>query len=68
MIELSTSADEGETFVSAGLRALGRQGERTRRVLWSRLGLLRKPGRIFRWRTTEPVTVRTAKYGESWRS
>jgi hypothetical protein len=68
MIELSTSTDEGETFVSAGLRALGRQGERTRRVLWSRLGLLRKPGRIFRWRTTEPVTVRTAKYGESWRS
>lgn len=68
MIELATSADDGETFSEAGAQSLGRQGERSRRVAWSRLGLLRRSGRIFRWRTTEPVTARTARFNESWRA
>jgi hypothetical protein len=33
--------------------------------MWTRLGLLRYPGRVFRWRTTEPVTVRGAAFNAS---
>jgi len=67
MVQLAWSGDRGETWSSWFPRPLGRQGQRTLRVMWSKLGLLRRPGRLFRWRTTEPVTVRKAKYNESYR-
>jgi hypothetical protein len=46
---------------------LGRQGQRQNVVSWTRLGMLQRPGRVWRWRTTEPVTVRKAKYNEATR-
>jgi hypothetical protein len=66
MIQLAYSEDGGQTFGDNMDEPLGRQGERQTRVLWPRLGLLQYPGRIFRWRTTEPVTVQGAKYNESY--
>lgn len=62
MIEMAWSDDEGGTFGAPLQTSLGRQGQRGNWPLWTRLGLLQRPGRIFRWRTTEPVTVRKAKY------
>lgn len=67
MIHIAWSDDMGETFEDGDAMPLGRQGERNARVLWPRLGQLRRPGRLFRWRTTEPVTIRKAKYNESLR-
>lgn len=67
VIQMSWSDDLGETFTDARPASLGRQGERAGRVMWTRLGLLRRPGRVFRWRTTEPVTLRKAKFNESLR-
>jgi hypothetical protein len=57
----------GETFDEYGAQPLGRQGERNERVMWTRCGMLRRPGRIHRWRTTEPVVIRKAKYNETLR-
>lgn len=63
MIQMAYSGDGGATF-SAWLESpLGRQGERLTRVVWKRLGLIKRQ-RLFRWRTTEPVTVRKAKMNE----
>ncbi len=46
---------------------LGRQGDRQNVVSWTRQGMLKRPGRVYRWRTTEPVTIRKAKYNEATR-
>lgn len=67
MIDLTMSDDMGRTFEEVGPQPLGRQGEFTTRVMWNRLGMLRRPGRILRWRTTLPVTIRKAKYNGSLR-
>jgi hypothetical protein len=67
MMQLAMSEDHGRTFEDVGAQPLGRVGERNARLLWTRLGQLRRPGRIFRWRTTEPTTVRMANYNESVR-
>ncbi len=58
----------GQTIGNYQIEApLGRQGQRLSKVHWTRLGLLERPGRIFRFRTTEPVTVRKAKFNEALR-
>lgn len=67
MISLAYSEDRGESWTATEDQPLGRQGERVKRVLWPRLGLLKRPGRVHRWRTTEPVTVRKARFNESYR-
>ena len=67
MIQMATSDNGGRTFGDEQEEPLGRQGELTERVMWSRQGQLQYPGRIHRWRTTEPVTVRGAHYNESYR-
>lgn len=67
VIQMAWSDDEGGSFGNDVPQSLGRQGSRNGRVLWTRLGQLRRPGRIFRWRTSEPVTVRKAKYNEALR-
>jgi hypothetical protein len=67
MVELSYSEDRGETWSAWLLRPLGRQGKRLTQVIWPRMGLLRRPGRVFRWRTSEPVTVRKAAFNEAFR-
>jgi hypothetical protein len=65
MMQMSWSPDGGKTFVDEDPQSLGREGEFNARVVWPRLGMLQYPGRVFRWRTTEPVTVRGAHYNES---
>jgi hypothetical protein len=67
MIQMAYSADRGETFGPTLEMPLGRQGMRLTPVMWKRLGLIKRPGRIFRWRTTEPVTIRKAKFNEAFR-
>ena len=67
MMYLALSHDSGDTFSDEDPAPLGRIGERETRVMWDRLGLIERPGCIFRWRTTEPVTVQRAKYNESYR-
>jgi hypothetical protein len=62
---MAWSDDMGETYTADIVQPLGRTGERRNVIAWRRLGLLRRPGRIFRWRTTEPLTVRKAKYNEA---
>lgn len=66
MMQMAYSEDGGRTFEEDRQEPLGRQGRFTERVMWSRLGLLRYPGRIFRFRTTEPVVIRGAHYNESY--
>lgn len=61
------SPDRGETWITAPSAPLGRQGERLTEVIWKRLGLIKRKGRVHRWRTTEPVTVRKARMNESYR-
>jgi hypothetical protein len=61
---MSMSDDGGQTYGPDLIAYLGRQGQRANVVEWSRLGMLKRPGKVVRWRTTEPVTVRKAKYNE----
>lgn len=67
MIAMAYSPDRGKTWVETPDQPLGRQGEYVERVMWPRLGLIKRPGRSFRWRTTEPITVRKARFNESYR-
>jgi hypothetical protein len=63
---MAMSHDLGLTFDDDEPQPLGRQGERSTRVIWTRIGMM-QGSRVFRWRTTEPVTVRRARYNESLR-
>lgn len=67
MISLAYSQDRGATWTATEDQPLGRQGERVKRVMWTRMGQIKRPGRVHRWRTTEPLTVRKADYNESYR-
>jgi hypothetical protein len=68
MVQLATSDDSGKSWTDRGSQPLRRQGERAKRVRWPALGILRRErGRVFRWRTTEPVIVTGATYNESLR-
>lgn len=66
-ISLSWSDDMGETFGNEYDQPLGREGQRTTKIMWTRQPQITRPGRVHRWRTTEPVTIRKAKYNESLR-
>ena len=67
-IEMATSDDHGATFDDHEPQPLEHQGQRAQRVMWMRCGMMRREsGRIFRWRTYEPMTVRKAKYNVSLR-
>lgn len=67
MIAMAYSPDRGKTWVETEDQPLGRQGEYVERVMWPRLGLIKRPGRNFRWRTTEPITVRGAQFNTPYR-
>lgn len=62
MVHMDYSDDKGQTWISAGDQPLGRQGERATRVLWKKLRPIKSPGRVFRWRSTEPITIQEALY------
>ena len=68
MMQLSLSDDHGATWTALPDQPLGRTAQRTLRVMWTRLGRLRREtGRLFRWRTTAPGTINKAKYNEGYR-
>lgn len=67
MLYLAYSDDEGLTFSDEDPAPLGRQGERNLKVIHDRLPIMERPNRIFRFRTSEPVTIRGATYNESYR-
>jgi hypothetical protein len=64
MVAMAYSSDDGQTLSAWMKRPLGRQGVRATRVLWPKLCLLRQGRRLHLWKTTEPVTVRKAKYNQ----
>lgn len=68
MIQMGISEDRGATIQWQPNQPLGRQAMRTLRVMWFQLGMLRREcGRMFLWRTTEPVVILKAKYNEALR-
>lgn len=68
MMQCAISDDHGKTYTWLPDQPLGRQGNWTLRVLWTRLGmLLRERGRIFRWRTTYPVVIQKAWFNGGYR-
>lgn len=64
-VELRVS-DDWNNWTSWIGTALGRSGDYLQRVVWRRLGLIRRPGRLFQWRTSAncEVTVRKARLNE----
>lgn len=67
IVRLAYSDDRGEVWSDPLEVPLGRQGKRLTPTVWDRIGQIARPGRVFRWDTTEPITVRRAKYNEAWR-
>lgn len=67
IIDMCFSGDHGQSFGSWSSLPLGRQGNRLTEVIWRRLGMIGRMGRLFKWRTTEPITVRKARFNESYR-
>lgn len=68
MMQLAISDDHGKTYTALPDQPLGRQGNFTLRVLWTRLGMLRREcGRIWRWRTTKPVVIQKAWFNGEYR-
>lgn len=64
MMYLDMSDDRGRSFGLAMAAPLGRSGNSLNVAAWFRLGLMRRPGRVFRFSTTEPCTIHKAKYNE----
>lgn len=58
LILMSWSDDQGKTWVDWKPSSLGRAGQYEHRVRWNRLGLIRAPGRYFRFRRSDPVVYR----------
>ncbi|MBJ7410125.1 MAG: hypothetical protein JHD15_07125 [Phenylobacterium sp.] len=67
VMQMAMSDDQGMTYGPDITQPLGRQGRRENVVTWQRLGRLKRPGKVVRWRTTEPVTIRKAKYNAAVR-
>lgn len=67
MMQMAMSGDLGETYGPDLAQPLGRTGQRFNVAAWSQLGVLERPGKVIRWRTTEPLTIRKAKYNEPLR-
>ena len=67
MMLMAMSDDMGDSFGPDVAKPMGRQGQRLNVVTWLKCGMLERPGKVFRWRTTEPATVRKAKYNEATR-
>jgi hypothetical protein len=57
-MELAWSDDEGRTWTDWRAVTLGLQGQYRAPVVWRKLGLMRRPGRLFWFRATDDVEVR----------
>lgn len=66
-MQMAMSDDMGDSWGPDVTQYLGRQGQRLNVVTWTQCGALERPGKVFRWWTTEPLTVRKAKYNEATR-
>lgn len=68
-IQVRISRDRGKTYSSWLTTQLGRMGEYSKQVYWTRLGLMSSPGALFHFRTNPPArfTVRKARYNEPTR-
>lgn len=66
-MQMAMSPDQGYSYGPDVTAYLGRQGQRYNTAAWTQLGPLDRPGAVFRWRTTEPLTIRKAKYNTATR-
>jgi hypothetical protein len=55
IVEMRYSDDQGKTWSRWRPASLGKMGDYTRRAVWTQLGLIREPGRLFEVRCTDPV-------------
>lgn len=68
-IQMRYSRDRGNTWSSWMTQNLGREGNFTQDINWTRLGAALRPGMVFEWRYAGDTefTVRTAVYNERGR-
>jgi hypothetical protein len=57
-IGMQYSDDQGQTYTEWEFVSLGEAGQYATEVTWRRLGQIEAPGRIFKWKVTDPITVR----------
>lgn len=57
-IEMRWSDDEGNLWTDWRAVTLGLQGQYRKPIVWRKLGLMRRPGRIFHWRSSDDVELR----------
>lgn len=54
-VEMCYSDDAGRTFSHWRQASMGREGNYKTKAVWRRLGKMRSPGRLFRFRSADPV-------------
>lgn len=60
LVEMRQSNDYGMTFGSWKQRSMGRIGDFFTQVVWKALGAIRRPGRVFQFRCTDPIITRVS--------
>lgn len=67
-VELCFSDDEGATWSDWRQVSLGGQGQYRAPVVWRKLGMMRRPGRLFWFRMTDDAVFRCShvNYNEAW--
>jgi hypothetical protein len=67
-IEMCWSDDEGATWTPWRQRSLGETGAFRTPLVWRKLGMMKRPGRLFRWRMTDDAVFRISHvtYNEAW--
>lgn len=58
IMEMAVSRDAGTTWGAFRSARLGAQGEYRTRTRWTRCGMIDEPGGMFKFRVTDPVSVR----------
>lgn len=61
VVEMAYSDDNGRTFGKWRTGNLGAIGKYNQRVYWNRLGQMRAPGRLFKFRCSDPVLASFAQ-------
>lgn len=56
-VTLAWSDDLGRSWSTEIPKSIGKIGEYNKTVTWRRLGRMKTPGRVYRWRITDPVPV-----------
>ncbi len=58
VVEMAWSDDEGVTWTEWQPKSLGLTGQFRAPVVWRKLGMMKRPGRLFRWRMTDDAVFR----------